>query len=98
VGRLDQDQVGRLNQGDVTSGTLEGGTPVQSISIRIPHTQRTRSERLSNKRVFNDTVIQLVIAINAVHLKAGNTTSLGAPTALFDAIELDQALREDAPG
>jgi hypothetical protein len=43
-------------------------------------------------------VVQLVIAINAVHLEAGNTTSLGAPTAPFDTIELDQALREDAPG
>jgi hypothetical protein len=36
--------------------------------------------------------------MNAVHLEAGNTTSLGAPTTPFDAIELDQALREDAPG
>jgi hypothetical protein len=98
VGRSDQDQVGRLNQGDATSGTLKGRTPVQSISIRIPHTQRTRSVRLLNTRVFNNTVVQLVIAINAVHLEAGNTTSLGAPTAPFDAIELDQALREDAPG
>jgi hypothetical protein len=43
-------------------------------------------------------VIQLVIAINAVHLKAENTTSLGAPTAPFNTIELNQALREDAPG
>jgi hypothetical protein len=90
--------VGRLNQGDATSGTLEGGTPVQSILIRIPHTQRTRSGRLPITRVFNDTVVQLIIAMNAVHLEAGNTTSLGAPTAPFDAIELDQALREDSPG
>jgi hypothetical protein len=36
--------------------------------------------------------------MNAVYLEAGNTTLLGAPTAPFDAIELDQALREDAPG
>ena len=48
-------------------------------------------------RVFNDTVVQSVITIKAVHLKAENTTSLGAPTAPFNAIELDQALREDAP-
>jgi hypothetical protein len=34
-------------------------------------------------------VIQLIIAINAVYLKAENTTSLGAPTALFNAIKLD---------
>ena len=47
-------------------------------------------------RVFNDIVVQLVITMKAVYLEAKNTTSLGAPTALFDAIELDQALREDA--
>ena len=40
-------------------------------------------------RVFNDTVVQSVIAIKAVHLEAENTTSLGAPIAPFDAIELD---------
>jgi hypothetical protein len=43
-------------------------------------------------------VIRLIIAINTIHLKAENTTSLRAPTALFDAIELDQALKEDALG
>jgi hypothetical protein len=74
IGHSDQHQVGRLNQqSDVTSGTLEGRTPVQSISIPIPHTQRTRSGRLPNTRVFNDTVIQSVVAMNAVHLEAENT-------------------------
>jgi hypothetical protein len=34
--------------------------------------------------------------MNAVYLEAGNTTSLEALTTLFDAIKLDQALREDA--
>jgi hypothetical protein len=58
----------------------------------------TRSGRLPNTRVFNNTVVQLVIVINAVHLKAGNTTSLRAPIALFDTIELDQALKEDTLG
>jgi hypothetical protein len=66
--------------------------------IRIPYTQRIRSGRLLNTRVFNNTVVQLIIAINAVYLKAGNTTLLGVPIALFDVIELDQALREDASG
>jgi len=42
-------------------------------------------------------VVQLVIAIKAIHLEAKNTTSIGAPIAPFNAIELDQALREDAP-
>jgi hypothetical protein len=33
--------------------------------------------------------------MNTVYLKAKNTTSLGAPIVLFNAIELDQALREN---
>ena len=53
VGSPGQDQVGRLN----LQGDAKGGTPVQSTSIRIPHAQRTRSERLPNIRVFNDTVV-----------------------------------------
>ena len=36
--------------------------------------------------------------MKAVYLKAENTTSLGVPTAPFNIIKLDQALREDAPG
>jgi len=77
--------VGRLN----LQGDAKGGTPVQSMSIRIPHTQRMRSGRLLNIRVFNNIVVQLVIAIKAVHLEAKNTTSLGAPIAPFNAIKLD---------
>jgi len=93
VGSPGQDQVGRLNlQGDV-----KGGTPIQSTLIHIPHAQRTRSGKLPNIRVFNNTVVQSVIAIKAVYLKAENTTSLGAPTAPFNIIKLDQALRENTP-
>jgi hypothetical protein len=77
--------VGRLN----LQGDAKGGTPVRSTSIRIPYAQRMRSGRLPNIRVFNDMVVQLVIAIKAVHLEAENTTSLGAPIAPFDAIKLD---------
>jgi len=36
--------------------------------------------------------------MKAVHLEAENTTSLGAPTAPFNVIKLDQALREDTLG
>ena len=35
------------------------------------------------------------MAMNAVYLEAGNTTFLGAPTAPFNAIKLDQAVKED---
>ena len=34
-------------------------------------------------------VVQLVIAIKAIYLEAKNTTSLGAPIVLFNAIKLD---------
>jgi hypothetical protein len=43
-------------------------------------------------------MVQLIIAINAVYLKAKNTTFLRAPIAPFNTIELNQALRENAPG
>ena len=36
------------------------------------------------------------MAIKVVHLKPKNSTSLGAPTIPFKAIELTDALREDA--
>ena len=97
VGRSDQDQVGRLNQGDATSRTLEGRTPVQSILIRIPYTQRTSSGRLLHIGVFNNIVVQSVITMKAVYLEAGDMTSLRVPIAPFDAIKLDQALKGDTP-
>jgi hypothetical protein len=36
--------------------------------------------------------------MKAVYLEPKTSTSLGAPTALFEAIELRDALKEDAPG
>ena len=88
-----------MNQGDnnTTSRTLEGRTPVQSILIRILYVQRIRSGRLLHTRVFNNIVVQSVIAIKAVHLEAGDMTLLGVPIVPFDTIKLDQALKEDAP-
>lgn len=70
---------------------------VEGSSTSIPHNQPTRSGRWPNMRVFNDTVVQLVTAMKAVHL-GDNSTSLGAPTAPFEAIELEAAMQEDAPG
>ena len=48
--------------------------------------------------VFSKLVVQLVSAMKAVHLEPKTSTSLGAPTAPFEAIELRDALKEDAPG
>jgi hypothetical protein len=86
----------------VTEGppVLTGGLPVQAVgsgSTSILHEAPTRSGRWPSTRVFNDTVVQLVTALKAVHLD-DNTTSLGAPTAPFEAIELDAAIQEDALG
>ena len=67
------------------------------IVTRTPHSQPTRSGRVPVRRVFNDQVVQLVKAMKAVHLENEDTTSLGAPTAPFEAIELEEALKEDAP-
>ena len=36
--------------------------------------------------------------MKAVYLEAEDTTSLGVLIVLFNTIELDQALKEDAPG
>ena len=47
--------------------------------------------------VFSKSVVQLVSAMKAVHLEPETSTSLGAPTAPFEAIELRDALKEDAP-
>ena len=47
--------------------------------------------------VFSKLVIQLVSAMKAVHLEPKTSTSLGAPIAPFEAIELRDALKEDAP-
>jgi hypothetical protein len=73
----------------LNQGNAKGGTPIQNILIHIPYTQRTRSGRLPNIRVFNDTVVQSVIAIKAIHLETENITSLKAPTVPFNAIKLN---------
>ena len=43
-------------------------------------------------------MVQLAYAIKAVYLEPETSTSLSVPTALFEAIELRDALKEDAPG
>ena len=60
-----------------------------------PH---SNSKCISARLVFSKSVVQLIYAMKAVHLEPKTSTSLGAPTALFEAIELRDALKEDAPG
>jgi hypothetical protein len=59
---------------------------------------RNRTGRKPGTKVFNDTVVQLFTAMKAVHLTDKDTASLGVPTAPFEAIDMDEAMREDAPG
>ena len=47
-------------------------------------------------RVFNDIVIQLVIAMKAVYLD-NNITSLSILITPFEAITLEAAIKEDTP-
>jgi hypothetical protein len=56
------------------------------------------SKYISARLVFSKSVVQLVYAMKAVHLEPKTSTSLGAPTTLFEAIELRDALKEDASG
>jgi hypothetical protein len=51
--------------------------------------QRIRSKKLLNIKIFNNIVVQLVITIKAIHLEVKNTTFLGAPTVLFNAIKVN---------
>jgi hypothetical protein len=55
------------------------------------------SKGISARLVFYKSVVQLAYALKAVHLELETSTSLGAPTAPFEAIELRDALKEDAP-
>ena len=48
-------------------------------------------------QVFSKSVVQLVSAMKAVHLESKTSTSLRAPIVPFEAIELRDALKEDAP-
>ena len=55
----------------------------------------TRSSRIPRKTVFTDSVVQLVSQYQAVHIEGDS--SLEVPAALFEAITLQEAMKEDAP-
>jgi hypothetical protein len=77
--------------------TVEGTATKNSI----PHAEHTHAKLTRSGRwlyVYNDTIVQSITAFKALHLEDDDTVSLGAPTAPFEAIELDAAMREDAPG
>ena len=77
--------------------TKISANPIYSNNItRIPHAKANRIGRVPIRRVFNDKVIQLAIAIKAIQIKPNQLTSLRAPTAPFKAVNLNQAFTQDA--
>jgi hypothetical protein len=57
----------------------------------------TRSGRVPKRTIFSDSVMQLVTEFKAVHLKEDELSSVQASAPPFEAITLEEAMREDAP-
>ena len=55
------------------------------------------SKCISARLVFSKLVVQLACAIKAIYLEPKTSMSLGTLIALFKAIKLRDALKEDAP-
>jgi hypothetical protein len=79
-----------------TSFQLEGSGAGHSTSDR--DSTSTRVVGKSKEKVFNNNIVQLVVSLKAVHITDDDTTSLRVPTALFEAIDFNTAMQEDAPG
>jgi hypothetical protein len=66
----------------------------RGIISRIPG-QPTASGRVPYRRVFNDEIVQIVSALNAVQLESEKSTSLGAPSPPFEGVDTFDALEHD---
>jgi Reverse transcriptase (RNA-dependent DNA polymerase) len=60
----------------------------------IPEPTR-RSERVPKKKIFPDSIVHQANALKAMHLEGND--SLGAPIAPFEAVSMEEAMKEDAP-
>ena len=98
----DGEQNGMLCKNDAVDGLagtslqLEGSGAGHSTSDR--DSASTRAVGKSREKVFNDNIEQLVVSFKVIHITDEDTTSLGVPTAPFEAINFDTAIQEDAPG
>ena len=63
--------------------------------MRMPHARANCTGRVLIRKVFNDKVVQLAIAIKAIYIKPNQLTSLRAPIALFKAIDLNWVFKHD---
>jgi hypothetical protein len=54
------------------------------------------TEEKSKSKVFSALVAQTITSLKALHLDIKESTSMGIPSVPFEAIELKEALKEDA--
>jgi hypothetical protein len=66
------------------------------LSKRSSTNERKAQIRAQRVKAFSSYVVRAIAALKAVHLDSKESTSLGAPSVPFEAIELEEALREDA--
>ena len=98
--RTDGEQSEMLCKNDAVDGLagtslqLEGSGAGHSTSDR--DSASTRAVGKSREKVFN--IERLVVSFKVIHITDEDTTSLGVPTAPFEAIDFDTAMQEDAPG
>jgi hypothetical protein len=64
--------------------------------LEEPIFKPTRSGRIPRKTVFSDSVVRLAAQLEAVHIE-GDSSSLETPAAPFEAISIEEAMKEDAP-
>jgi hypothetical protein len=57
--------------------------------MRILYARANCTSCVLIKRVFNNKVIQQAIALKAIYIKLDQLTSLRAPIALFEVVDLD---------
>ena len=91
-----------LYTNNTTSG--QAGPGLQPVGPGAGHSKTKRDSALAKtvripvNQVFNDKVVHMITSMKAIHISDDDTTSLGVPTAPFEAIDIDEAMREDAPG
>ena len=99
--RLSGSRTGRLSS-TVTGAEIGPGMADSIVNrpaeepIVDPVFKPTRSGRVPKKTVFSDSVVQLVRAMKAVHIE-GESSSIEAPAPPFEAVTVEDAIKEDAP-
>jgi hypothetical protein len=67
------------------------------LSKRSSINKRKAQIRAQRVKAFNSYIIRAITILKVVHLNSKELTFLGAPSIPFKAIELKEALKEDAP-